>query len=161
MIDPSELKGKAADKERENRAFFERLKRKKVQGLDQKVQLLHDRVFEDINCLECANCCKSISPVILDADIRRIAPKLKMKPSDFTSKYLRLDKEGDYVFQQTPCPFLHPDNYCAIYDSRPRACREYPHTDRRRFLQITALTLKNTYFCPAVFEIVEYLKKEY
>jgi len=46
-----------------------------------------------------------------------------------------------------------------IYDHRPKACSEYPHTNRRKFIQITDLTLKNAEICPAVFEIVEELKK--
>jgi hypothetical protein len=76
-------------------------------------------------------------------------------------QYLQLDEEGDYVFRETPCPFLMPDNYCMIYEVRPRACREYPHTDRARFHQILKLTWRNTLVCPAVLEIVEELRKEY
>ena len=47
-----------------------------------------------------------------------------------------------------------------VYESRPKACREYPHTDRPRFYQILDLTLKNAEVCPAVFELIERLKKE-
>jgi hypothetical protein len=53
-----------------------------------------------------------------------------------------------------------PDNYCMIYEIRPRACREYPHTNRRRFHQILKLTWRNTLVCPAVLEIVARLKQE-
>jgi Fe-S-cluster containining protein len=52
------------------------------------------------------------------------------------------------------------DNYCIIYDQRPKACREYPHTDRRRFYQILDLTMKNRDICPIVYEVVEKLKQE-
>ncbi len=31
----------------------------------------------------------------------------------------------------SPCPFLGDDNYCSVYEARPKACREYPHTDRK------------------------------
>ena len=24
------------------------------------------------------------------------------------------------------CVFLHPDNYCTIYETRPQICRDYP-----------------------------------
>ena len=71
--------------------------------------------------------------------------------------YLEMDEEEEYVFRLQPCPFLGTDNYCAIYASRPKACREYPHTDRKRFYQILDLTAKNTKVCPAVFNIVEEL----
>lgn len=34
-----------------------------------------------------------------------------------------------------PCPLLGRDNYCAVYADRPKACREYPHTDRRNTME--------------------------
>ena len=47
-----------------------------------------------------------------------------------------------------------------IYDVRPKACREFPHTDRKKFQQISELTLKNVAICPAAFNIVEEMKKK-
>ena len=81
-----------------------------------------------------------------------------MKPGDFIEKFLRIDEERDYVLKSSPCPFLGDDNFCSVYDDRPKACREYPHTDRKKMVQITDLTLKNTLVCPAVYEMVERLK---
>jgi hypothetical protein len=154
------LKELARQQKAANKKFLSRLKRqKKSLKLDDIFHELHHEAFKKIDCLECANCCKSISPIIWDKDIQRIANYLKMKPSEFTSTYLKIDEEGDFVFRQTPCPFLLPDNYCSIYGIRPRSCREYPHTDRRNIHQILDLTLKNTFICPAVYEIIESLKK--
>jgi hypothetical protein len=70
-----------------------------------------------------------------------------------------LDEEYDYVFRQQPCPFLGADNYCSIYDVRPKACREYPHTDRDKFHQLLNLSVKNTVICPAVLEVFEGLEE--
>ena len=61
----------------------------------------------------------------------------------------------DMVFRSMPCPFLGDDNYCAIYESRPKACREYPHTDRKKFFQIYKLSVKNASTCPIVYEVME------
>ena len=69
------------------------------------------------------------------------------------------DEENDYVLQSVPCTFLGADNYCSIYDVRPKACREFPHTDRKKFQQISNLTLKNVAICPAAFNIVESMKQ--
>jgi len=99
--------------------------------------------------------------MITDKDIERIAKHLKMRPSLFTEKYLYLDQENDYVYNDAPCPFLMNDNFCSIYEVRPKACREYPHTDSKNFYKLLDLTLKNMLVCPAVFEIVEELKKHY
>ncbi len=154
-----EIKNRAQDLWQENKIFFARLKKKKPKKLDKTVHELHDEVFQEIDCLDCANCCKSISPTLYDKDIERLSKNLKIKPSQFLEEYLYLDDEGDYVFKQTPCPFLLPDNYCQVYESRPKACREYPHTDRSRFYQLLNLTLKNSLICPAVFELIERLKQ--
>lgn len=160
-MNPVRIREKALDKEKENRKFFNNLKRKVPGDLDVTVKKLHEEAFSQIDCLECANCCKSISPFLRDRDIDRISSSLGLKPSAFTETYLELDPEEDYVFRKTPCPFLDSANYCAIYKHRPGACREYPHTDRKNFHQIFRLTLKNAEICPAVQEIIEGLKKVY
>ena len=158
-MDLSKLPQKAKIAETNTKKLFENLKRKRPNSLDDVVHKLHDEAFEKIDCLKCANCCKTTSPIFYDRDIDRVAKRLRVKPSDFISHYLHQDEEGDYVLNTAPCTFLDSDNYCSIYEDRPTACREYPHTDRKRFYQILDLTLKNTFVCPAAFEIVEQLKK--
>lgn len=125
--------------------------------LDRTVQAIHDEVFEKINCVECANCCKKISPILYHHDIVRLAKALKTGVETFAQTYLTIDHENDYVFKSAPCPFLDSDNLCGVYDDRPTACREYPHTDRRRFHQLINLSIKNSDICPAVKEILEKL----
>jgi hypothetical protein len=161
MIEPHEIKEKAENRKKANKKLFRKLKKQRPGELDSVMAELHYAAFEKINCLDCANCCKSISPLLIDKDIQRIAKFLKIKPSELVEKYLKNDEEGDYVFQKTPCPFLQEDNYCRIYDVRPRACREYPHTDRKRFISILDLTFKNLSVCPAVYDIVEELHLKY
>ncbi len=148
-------------KSKENKAFLEKLRKKPPNDLDSTVENLHNFVFERINCLNCANCCKTTSPIVIDRDIDRISKQLKIKPSKLIEQYLKIDNDGDYVFTQSPCPFLTSDNFCQIYENRPRACREYPHTNRKRFHQILKLTWHNTLICPAVYEVVEGLKLKY
>jgi len=126
--------------------------------LDGRFHDLHEEVFQEIDCLKCANCCKTTSPIFRDIDIDRLSRHLGIKPGKLIEKHLHLDKEGDYVLNIAPCPFLGPDNYCSVYEARPRACREYPHTDRKNMLQILPLTLRNTLVCPAVGEILRRLK---
>lgn len=143
----------------ENEKFYKRLKQRPPKNLDELFHTLHDEVFEEIDCLSCANCCKTTSPIFYERDIERAAKALRMKPGDFFEKYLKIDEDRDAVLKQAPCPFLGSDNYCSIYEHRPNACREYPHTDRKKMEQILPLTFKNTIVCPAVLEITERLKK--
>ncbi|WP_242119839.1 YkgJ family cysteine cluster protein [Aestuariivivens sediminicola] len=149
----------AKDKHNENKKFFKRLKMKPPRNLDYMMQELHDAEFNKTSCLECANCCKTTGPLFTDKDIERIAKFLKLKPFQFIEHYLRVDEDKDYVLQSVPCSFLGADNYCSIYDVRPKACREFPHTDRKKFHQISNLTLKNVAICPAALNIVEAMKK--
>jgi Fe-S-cluster containining protein len=129
-------------------AFIDRRK------LDTLFHEAHKKVFADFDCLSCGNCCKSIPPVVREADLRRISASLRMKPGDFQEKYLRWDEDGELVMNASPCPFLGPDNYCQIYKHRPVACAEYPHTDRVRMYQILKLTEKNASICPALEKIL-------
>lgn len=136
-------------------AFFQMLRKKKPKNIDDRFHELHANAFEHFDCLQCANCCSSISPIVSEKDIDRLAKHFKKKAGDLISAYFHIDEDFDYVFNETPCPFLMPDNYCMVYESRPKACREYPHTDRRRMVQILKLTQKNCEVCPVVYAIVK------
>ena len=153
------LTKRALDKQKENKKYFARLKKRTPKTLDLTVQKIHDKVFEKTDCLACANCCKTTSPIFTEKDIQRISKHLKMKESKFVDQFLQRDDDDFYVLHSAPCTFLMGDNTCLIYDVRPKACSEYPHTNRRKFIQLTDLTIKNTEVCPAAFEIVEDLKK--
>ncbi|MEM7487016.1 MAG: YkgJ family cysteine cluster protein [Bacteroidota bacterium] len=155
-----QLPKRAKEKHAENKRFFAKLKKRPPKDLDYTMQNLHNTEFQRTDCLACANCCKTTGPLFTNADIERIAKHFRKKPSQFIDEYLRVDEENDYVLKEVPCAFLGDDNYCSIYDVRPKACREFPHTDRKKFQQITNLTLKNVAICPAAFNIVEEMKKK-
>lgn len=144
-----------------NKKLKEKLKKTKPKNLDETFHQLHEQTFEEIDCLNCANCCKTTSPIFLQTDIDRLAKVFRMKSSQFIDTYLRRDEDGDYVLTTAPCPFLNQDNTCLVYEDRPKACREYPHTDRKNMLGILDLTLKNTLVCPAVFKIFYEIGKDY
>jgi uncharacterized protein len=158
MINPEEIKILAEKSRNATEKLFSRWKRKVPSGLDVTVQDLHEKVFSKLNCLDCANCCKKLGPRITSRDIERLAAFLKIRESKFVEKYTRIDEDGDCIFQNMPCPFIDSSNYCLVYEARPKACREYPHTDQRKFHKILDLTINNTFVCPAVYEIVENLK---
>jgi uncharacterized protein len=147
----------AANRKKAYREFYRRLGHRTPDSLDELFHEAHDEVFASTDCLACANCCKTTSPVFYPRDIERAAAELGMKPGVFTEKYLRIDEDNDYVLKSSPCAFLLPDNRCSIYDARPTACREYPHTNRKKMRQLLDLTFRNTQVCPAVARITEKL----
>jgi len=76
--------------------------------------------------------------------------------SRFSQQYLKRDDDGDWVLKTSPCSFLEADtNACSIYEVRPQACREYPHTNRKNMAGILSLTERNAHLCPAVSSIVQ------
>lgn len=152
---PSEAKLKAP----EWKKHFVKNK-KKIEKADTEIHRLHDEASARIDCLTCGNCCRTLGPRITDKDVERMSKALRMKAIDVISRYLKVDEDGDMVFQSMPCPFLGDDNYCSIYESRPKACREYPHTDRRKFYQIYHLSIKNAETCPIVFDVLEKINQK-
>lgn len=155
-----ELPKLAQEAEKESKKYFANLKKRTPKNLDYVMQELHNDEFEKTDCLECGNCCKTTSPIFTEKDIERIAKHLKIKVANFIATYLERDVDNFMVLKTAPCSFLdESDNTCMIYDVRPKACSEYPHTDRRKFIQITDLTITNTFICPATYNIIEALKE--
>ena len=117
----------------------------------------HEEAFSKVDCLQCANCCKNFSPRFKTPDIKRLSKLLQMRGSDFIETYLKVDEDGDYVANTSPCPFLGADNYCSIYEDRPSDCRRFPYTDEDVIFKRQPLTLKNSTFCPITYFVLEKL----
>lgn len=117
----------------------------------------HEEAFSKVDCLQCANCCKNFSPRFKTPDIKRLSKLLQLRESDFIETYLKVDEEGDYVANTSPCPFLGDDNYCSIYEDRPSDCRRFPYTDEDVIFKRQPLTLKNSTFCPITYFVLEKL----
>lgn len=150
---------RASSKTGETSRFFKKIKKMNSAELDRLFLERHIRYSEEIDCLECANCCRGTGPLIRERDISRLSRSLSMKPRDFTAAYLQTDDEGDLIFRELPCPFIAGNNFCIVYEDRPAACREYPHTDRQKIGKYLGPTLKNYSICPIVYLVVEDLKK--
>lgn len=158
MISIEELNSAIKAVQNENKKFFQKIRHKKPRHLDTTIQEIHEEVFSEYDCLTCANCCKTISPILKMRDVERIAKYLRLSTAQFIDKYLYLDEDEDYVFKSTPCPFLDNENYCTIYDQRPEACKGYPHTDTHKTLKLLNIIEKNVAVCPATYHIIESLK---
>src|SRR5204863_9129651 len=105
-MDLGRFKTVAANKSSENKKFLAGLKNKDARKVDDAFHERHDEVFEEMNCLECANCCKTTSPIFYQNDIERLAKGMRIRPGEFIQKYLHLDEDKDYVLNVAPCPFL-------------------------------------------------------
>lgn len=147
-----------------SKAVFEEtftfLKELNKSGLNAKVAEMNDAAFKEINCLKCANCCKTTPAIVTRSDVKRIAKHLGIPPKTFIRKYLIEDVDGSLMTNGIPCTFLKSDNSCAIYEFRPEACRAYPHMDDFRFSNRPRINANNSLVCPAVYYVISQLKSK-
>lgn len=150
----------AKDHDDENYLFLRSLKMRSPKKVDRIALELHEEAFSIVDCTKCANCCRTLHPIVTDEDIARIALHLRMTEKEFIAAYLERDEEeGGYRIKKSPCPFLGDDNLCKIYDVRPEKCRGYPFTDKPDFVFMTMTHANNAVVCPAVFYLVEQMKR--
>jgi len=148
---------KSSDHQKEYKRFLQRANKNQVLKL---LPDLDEEAFRQVDCLQCANCCKNYSPRFKTPDIKRISKYLRMKEGEFIDRYLYIDNDGDYVLKSKPCPFLGADNYCSVYDVRPSDCERFPYTAEDVILKRPQITLKNSSFCPATFFVLEKLMEK-
>ncbi len=153
----ADWKANAREDLNENTAFLKSIPKNKK--IDDLAFDLHEEVFKKVDCLQCANCCKTTPALVTRPDAKRIAKHLSIPHKTFIRKYLLEDINGELMIARVPCTFLNEDNTCQIYDVRPQACREYPHTNQSGFSRRSKMNANNTIVCPAVYEIVKQLKK--
>ncbi len=152
-------KNKRSAQKKPIRKFVKGLNARKNKNLDQLAGDLNDKTFQKLDCLDCANCCTSIPPIVTRSDVKRLSKATGIAEREFTNQYLVQDEDDDWVMKTTPCPFLQEDNKCSVYDARPKACRKYPHTDSDEFRNNLGLHAGNAHYCPAVFHILQDMMK--
>lgn len=139
------------------KSFLSRVEKNPPKGLDQLAVKLSTEVWKEVDCLSCANCCKSMSPTFTTKDIKRIAAHFEMSPKEFKEKWLFYDKkDGDWMNTQQPCQFLDlKTNMCSIYEVRPADCAGFPHLTKKKMVEYIHVHRQNIEYCPATFKMVE------
>jgi len=138
--------------------FLTRLQKKPPRGLDNLTKEADKAVWAKTDCLDCANCCKTMSPTYTNKDVQRISDHLGMSEKAFRKKWLYQDKSGDWMNIKQPCQFLDLNtNLCTIYAVRPKDCAGFPHHTKKRMIDYMHVYKQNLAFCPATFRMVEIL----
>lgn len=151
---------KAGKKKDELTAFLQKLDEIVPEDMPGLVEKTDVGVWTEVDCMACANCCKTMTPTYTPDDIKRIATHLGMTAASFKNKWLEQDKDnGDWVNKQQPCQFL-VDNKCSIYEVRPADCAEFPHHNKKPFDEYNDTFIQNVHRCPATFLLVSRLKKK-
>lgn len=138
------------------RSFLTRSEKTPPRGIDKLTSLVEPEVWQEVECLTCANCCKKMTPTFTEKDLLRIAPHFQMTPEAFKEKWLEKDKNKDWVNVKQPCQFLNlEDNKCSIYEIRPVDCSGFPHLSKKRWVEYAHVHKQNIDYCPATFKMVE------
>ena len=100
---------------------------------DRILRRIAEGIQEQIDCTQCANCCKTSTTEIAERDIDRLARHLGTSREDFLRDYTMRDDEDalSLKFDQAEggCVFLD-GNRCTVYEARPDNCQRYPHLVR-------------------------------
>ena len=162
-IDLPFIAQEALKKEEENMAFRMFLKTLDMSStdLDAIVHVIYDEVAAQIDCTQCANCCKLIHPVLSQKDVSEFAKGLQISPSSLQEIHLVPFEEqpGTFEFNTLPCPFL-ADDLCTNYAARPQVCRSFPHLHKKNFRSRLFGVIINYELCPIVYHVYEQLKQE-
>lgn len=139
--------------------YLKRVDRKEPAVIDMIAPELDKETWKEVNCLACANCCKTMTPTFTPTDIDRISAHLGMKRQKFISTYLKFDKkEGDWQNQVQPCQWLDLEtNMCSIYEVRPEDCSGFPHLTKKKWSDFTHVHKQNIKYCPATFTFMQKL----
>ena len=136
--------------------FLSRLERNPPKDLKKIAIEADKRAWKEVDCLSCANCCKTMSPTYTKKDMSRISKHLGMSEKTFREKWLYKDKTGDWMNKKQPCQFLDLNtNMCNIYAVRPSDCAGFPHHTKKKMVDYMHVFKQNIEYCPATYEMVE------
>jgi Fe-S-cluster containining protein len=162
VTDLAEIRRLATCKETENLDFRRYLKAHSCP--EEPFHVLASEIEKQIDCRQCANCCRHTVVTVTEADIGAIAGYLKMPVREVVRLYTTTGPSGpsERILNHTgeACTFLD-GNLCMIYEARPRVCRDFPHASlRARSLGGRMESLcRRASICPIAFNAIERYKQ--
>jgi len=158
-MDLEKFKISAARKKKGLRLFLDKVDKLIPEDMPELVARIDEAVWKKVDCLECANCCKTMTPTYTPEDITRISAHFNMSPDQFKKKYVVKEADtGNWVSAEIPCQFLD-GNKCSIYAIRPIDCAEFPHHNKTPFDEYSDTFRANIIHCPATYLLIDKLKK--
>jgi Fe-S-cluster containining protein len=154
------FKRKVEKNKKRLRLVLSKVEKKAPIHLDQLAEKIDKEVWQEVNCLSCANCCKVMTPTFTVQDIKRISAHLGQTPKEFKDQWLVKDKNQDWTNKINPCQFLDlKTNMCRIYEIRPTDCSGFPHLAKKKMVDYIHVHKQNIEYCPATYAMVEKLEK--
>jgi Fe-S-cluster containining protein len=145
------------EKQKENDAFIDFLKKAATADLDNMVCLLNEQITPQIDCTTCGNCCKSLMIVVEENEADHLSQHLNQSRENFDAQYIEKGSNGMMLINKIPCHFLS-DNKCTVYEHRFAGCKEFPAMHLPNFKERLFTTFMHYNRCPIIFNVVEELK---
>ena len=131
--------------------------------VERKLRKIGQEIQDQIDCRECANCCKVASIAPSKRDIDAMARFLRIGRAQFLEQYTALDEEGELILKRSAsgCVFLEGLD-CTIYEARPRTCDAFPHIVKGEGPISTRMWqfVDRATYCPIVYNSLEAFKVE-
>jgi len=162
QVNMRSFKQKVRHNQKSFKSYLGKIKNNPPLKLDATAEKISAEVWQEVDCLSCANCCKSMTPTFTTADIKRIATHLEMSVAEFKDKWLDFDKKDkDWVNKKQPCQFLNlQSNMCSIYEFRPADCAGFPYLKKKKMVEYMHVHQQNISHCPATYKMVEKMMEQ-
>jgi Fe-S-cluster containining protein len=130
---------------------------------ERKLRHIAEDIEDQIDCTQCANCCRVATTTLQERDVEKLARFLRISPSEFMREYTVETEDEGVILRRTDqgCVFLS-GNECTVYEARPGTCENFPHMVRgagsipSRMWQF----IDRACYCPIVYNTLEAYKDE-
>jgi len=130
---------------------------------DRRLRRFGEEIEAQIDCTECANCCRVTEVGVTDRDIEKLAKFVGTSESEFTGQFTVLDEVGARILKKNEngCVFLE-GNLCNVYEARPQNCANFPHVVRGAGSIASRMWsfLDRAAYCPIVYNWMEKVKDD-
>ena len=144
----------------------ERLRRhlKRHVFVERRLRAIAEDVEDDMDCTECANCCRSATVRLKDRDLPKLAKALRLSEQKFLNQYAEMTEDEGWILKRNAdgsCPFLS-GNLCTVYEVRPSTCEDFPHLVRGPGSLVARMweMADRACYCPIVYNTLEAWKVE-
>jgi Fe-S-cluster containining protein len=148
------------------RAENERLRRhmKSYDHSDRILRRIAEGIEGEIDCTQCANCCRVATVKLSPRDVERLTKHLRIPRERFLQEYCMESAEEGVILRRddaTGCVFLS-GNDCTVYDVRPDICQRFPHLVCGQGSIASRMweMIDRACYCPIVYNSLEAFKDE-
>jgi Fe-S-cluster containining protein len=131
---------------------------------DRILRRIAQGIEDQIDCRQCANCCRMATAKVEERDIERLARHFRVPVQRILADYVVEDAEEGHILRRHPdgaCVLLE-GNDCSVYGARPDVCRRYPHLVRGNGSIASRMwsMVDRASMCPIVYNSLEAFKVE-